>query len=100
MLRHIVMWRFKDEAEGKTKQQNMEYIKSRLLALKGVITEIKSIEIGMNINKGAAAYDMALVTEFEDEAALEAYQTNPKHVEVSEYVTKVRTDRAVADYIF
>ena len=100
MLRHIVMWRFKDEAEGKTKQQNMEYIKSRLLALKGVIPEIKSIEIGMNINEGTAAYDMALITKFENEAALEAYQTHPRHVEVSQYVSKVRTDRAVADYIF
>ena len=100
MLRHIVMWRFKDEAEGRTKQQNMEYIASKLLSLKGVIPEIKNIEIGMNINKGAAAYDMALITEFENEAALEAYQTHPKHVEVSEYVSKVRTDRAVADYMF
>ena len=29
MIRHVVMWRFADEAEGKTKQQNMEYIRDR-----------------------------------------------------------------------
>jgi Stress responsive A/B Barrel Domain len=100
MLKHIVMWRFKEEAEGKTKQQNMEYIKSRLYSLKDDIPEIKRIEVGINIKQGGAAYDMALVSEFENLAALERYQTNPKHVEVSEYVSKVRTDRAVVDYEF
>ncbi len=100
MIRHIVMWRFKDEAEGKTKQQNMEYVKARLYSLKEVIPEIKSLEVGINVRQCGAAYDMALVSEFEDLAALEWYQTNPKHVEVSEYVTRVRTDRAVVDYEF
>ncbi len=99
MLRHIVMWRFKGEAEGKTKQQNMDYVRSRLYSLKEVIPEIKSLEIGINVKQSGAAYDMALVSEFEDLAALERYRTNPKHVEISEYVTKVRTDRAVVDYI-
>lgn len=100
MIRHIVMWRFKEEAEEKTKQQNMEYVRSRLMSLKDMIPEIKSLEIGINIANGGAAYDMALVSEFEDEAALEAYRTHPNHVEVSEYVSKVRTDRAVVDYEF
>lgn len=100
MLKHIVMWRFKEEAEGRTKQQNMEYVRSRLYSLKEIIPEIKSLEVGINVKQGGAAFDMALVSEFEDLAALERYRTNPKHVEVSEYVTKVRTDRAVADYEF
>lgn len=99
MLKHIVMWRFKQQAEGRTKQQNMEYIKERLLALKGVIPEIRSIEIGFNVSGSDMAYDMALVTEFEDEASLNRYKNHPRHIEVSEYVSKVRTDRATADYI-
>lgn len=99
MIKHIVMWRFKDEAEGRTKQQNMEYIKERLLALVPVIPEIKSFEVGINIHSDAAAYDMALVSEFEDMAALERYKAHPMHVKVSQYVGKVRTERASVDYI-
>ncbi len=100
MLRHIVMWRFKDEAEGKTKLQNMEYIKERLLALKGVIPELRHIELGFNINESDMSYDMVLLAEFADQAALERYKNHPRHKEVSAYVSKVRTDRATADYIY
>lgn len=99
MIKHIVMWRFKEEAEGRTKQQNMEYIKDRLLALKGVIPEIKSFEVGINIHMDDAAYDMALISEFEDMNTLERYKAHPRHVEVSQYVSKVRTERATVDYI-
>jgi hypothetical protein len=99
MLRHIVMWRFKDEAEGKTKLENMEYAKEKLLALKGVIPEIRHIELGFNVSESDMAYDMVLIIEFADRDALGRYNIHPRHKEVSEYVTKVRTDRAVADYI-
>ena len=100
MLRHIVMWRFKDEAEGKTKLQNMEYIKERLLTLKGVIPELRHIELGFNVNESDMSYDMVLLTEFADQAALERYKNHPWHKEVSAYVSKVRTDRVTADYIY
>lgn len=100
MVKHIVMWRFKDEAEGRTKLENMELIKEKLCALKEIIPEIKSIEIGININKTDAAYDMILVSTFEDSLALERYVAHPRHKAVSQYVKKVRTDRAVTDYIF
>lgn len=100
MLRHIVMWRFKEEAEGKTKLQNMELIREKLLALKGVVPEIRRIDIGFNVSESDMAYDMVLITEFDDLAALGRYNSHPRHKEVSQYVTKVRTDRAVSDYIF
>ena len=33
MIRHIVMWQLKDEAEGKSKQENAAIIKKSLEAL-------------------------------------------------------------------
>jgi hypothetical protein len=100
MVRHIVMWRFKDSAEGRTKQENMQYIKERLYQLKDLIPEINSMEVGVNVNKSDAAYDMVLVSVFEDIEALERYEVHPEHRKVSEYVKKVRNERAVTDYIF
>lgn len=41
--------------------------------------------------------DLCLVSEFESKEALNAYQTNPLHVKVKEFVHKVVTDRAVTD---
>ena len=45
MIKHVVMWRFKEEAEGRTKLENMEELKRQLLALIPLIPEIKKMEI-------------------------------------------------------
>jgi hypothetical protein len=92
------MWRFKEEAEGRTKLQNMECIQEKLYALKSIIPDIRHMEIGLNINESDMAYDMVLTIEFDDLAGLSRYNSHPRHKEVSAYVTKVRTERAVADY--
>lgn len=99
MLKHIVMWKFKDFAENNSKNENMQIIKERLETLVGIIPEIKKLEIGVNINTSGFAYDMVLYSEFEDEKSLEIYKNHPEHVKVSEFVAKVRDGRTVVDYI-
>jgi hypothetical protein len=92
------MWKFKAEAEGKTKAENCRYIKERLEALPPIIPQLKKIEVGINFNPSAMAYDMALYSEFDSPEDLEIYQNHPDHKKVSEYVAKVREERAVVDY--
>lgn len=98
MLKHVVMWQFKDSAEGKTKAENCAYIKARLEALPAKIPSIRSLEVGINAYPGAMAFDMVLITEFETKDDLDLYAAHPDHVAVSEYVGKVRISRAVVDY--
>ncbi len=97
MIRHIVMWKFADYAEGRDRAANMEYIKERLLALKPIIKEIRRIEIGIDILSTDMSFDMALITEFASLKDLEVYKKHPEHVKVSEYVAGVRVARAVVD---
>lgn len=99
MLKHIVMWKLKEFAEGKNKMGNAKEIKSRLENLKGKINEIEVIEVGININNSVQSYDIVLYAEFKDEDALERYQKHPEHVKVGEFIGNVREDRVVADYI-
>lgn len=99
MIKHIVMWKLKDFAEGAGREENALKIKSMLEALKGKISQIKYLEVGINISKSPMAFDAVLVTEFENEQALEEYQKHPEHVKVSEFVGKVREDRKVVDYL-
>lgn len=99
MIRHIVLWKFRDEAEGHSKQENMAAIKASLLALKPIIPELLSMEIGEDLGIGRDPFDMALVTTFADADALAVYQHHPAHKAVSAFVSKVRTDRASADFI-
>ena len=97
MIRHVVMWRFADEAEGKTRQQNMEYIRDRLMALPPIIPQIKRMEIGIDIGRTDKSYDMMLLAEFESMEALAEYRDHPDHMAVSRYVGKVSIARVVAD---
>ena len=47
MFKHIVMWRFIDGANGKSKQEHALWAKESLEALVGVVPEIISLEVGM-----------------------------------------------------
>ncbi|KXS40789.1 MAG: Stress responsive A/B Barrel Domain-containing protein [Methanolobus sp. T82-4] len=99
MLKHVVMWKLKSGAEGRTKQENAELMKEKLENLQKMISEIEMIEVGININQSDAAFDVTLYSEFRDEEALVSYQKHPEHVRVADFVGKIVNERAVVDYI-
>ena len=98
MIKHIVFWRLKDSALGKSKIDNSLELKSVLEDLQNKIGTIKKIEVGININNSKAAYDVALYSEFDSREDLETYQKHPEHVKVFGFVNEIREDRAVVDY--
>jgi hypothetical protein len=100
MLKHIVMWQFKDEAEGKSKAENCLFIKKMLEALPARISFIRKLEVGINEYPSSMASDMVLITEFDTKEDLDLYSVHPDHVKVSEYVGKVRSSRSVVDFNF
>ena len=97
MIEHVVMWKFADTAEGKTREENMAIVRERLFALPAIIPEIKFMQIGRDVSRTEMSYDMMLVTRFESLEALHTYKVHPDHVAVSQYVKKVRTARVVLD---
>ena len=50
MLKHIVVWKLKDFAEGASKDENAHKMKALLEGLKKKIKVIKTLEVGININ--------------------------------------------------
>lgn len=98
MLKHIVMWKFMEHAEGKSRQENLDDVRERLLALSAIIPELKSMEIGQDAGVGRDPFDMVLITTFADADALDRYQHHPAHKAVSAYVSKVRMERACVDF--
>ena len=58
MIRHIVMWKFREGTEEKAN----EFL-TKLAALDGVIPQFKKCEVARNISKDN--YDAVLVSEFE-----------------------------------
>jgi len=98
MVKHIVMWKFKESAEGRSAAENMELVKDRLYALVGVIDEIKKMEVGIDISHKNGSMDLALITEFESAEALGVYAVHPEHLKVVDLVRKVTETRVVLDY--
>jgi len=100
MIKHIVMWKFKEEAEGKSKEENIQIIKNDLEALVGQISQIRSLEVGINKTEDKTAYDAVLVSTFDSMEDLKAYRDDPRHKKAAAYNKLCRLERAVVDYEF
>lgn len=98
MIKHIVMWKLKDNYNRMDKNEIAVKLKNELEGLKTKIPEIGKIEAGINFNPSDAAYDVVLYSEFESNEALSIYQKHPDHVKIAEFVSEVRTERCVVDY--
>lgn len=98
MLKHIVMWRFKDVAEGADKKANLLKAKSLLDALPRTIPSIMDFEVGIDILRSDQSFDLVLNSSFADQDALRTYQTHPDHVKVVEFLRKVQVTKNVVDY--
>lgn len=98
MVKHIVMWKLKEEALGKSKGHNAEKIKELLEALDNDIDGLLNIEVGVNICDSDQSFDVVLYSEFENQKSLDDYQKHPKHLEVGAFIVEVREDRVVVDY--
>ena len=70
MIRHIVMWKFREGTEEKANE---------------FLTKL-------------AALDAVLVSEFESMDDLNAYKVDPRHVAVSDICKSIRADRVAVDY--
>lgn len=92
MIRHVIMWKFKEGEE-----ENMKKFLSGLRALDGVIPEILRMETGVSCKDGNN-YDACLIADFADLDALERYKKDPRHVAVSQLCKSIRTDRGAVDF--
>lgn len=98
MIKHIVMWKLKNFAEGASKEENALLVKSKLEGLRKKIKQIKVLEVGFNLNTSATSYDIVLYAEFETPEDLNKYKTHPEQKKVGDFVSKVRLERKAIDY--
>jgi quinol monooxygenase YgiN len=98
MVKHIVFWTLKEQADGATREENARRVKAALEGLAGHIPGLLEIEVGIDFSRSEASYDVALYSTFTDRAALDAYQAHPEHRAVADLIGRVREKRAVVDY--
>lgn len=98
MIKHIVVWKLKESADGFSKKENAERMKAEILKMKESVPVIKHIEAGINILDAEDSFDVVLLAEFENEKDLQTYQNHPGHVKFKEFIKNLRTEKRSIDY--
>src|SRR6056297_2057926 len=102
MIRHVVMWKLKEEAEGASKEKNAEKMKLILEGLKINIDEIKNVEVGINISddddETGSNFDVVLISDFETELDYNMYTRNDHHKKALKFIKSVIEKRHFVDY--
>ena len=98
MMKHIVMWTLKEEANGQSASANAKVMTDMLQALPGLIPELRYLEVSTRIAQASPACDMVLYTEFDTQEDLDAYQIHPEHQKCVAFIKDVVADRRVVDY--
>jgi hypothetical protein len=95
------MWKLKEIAEGNDKIKNAKIIKEKLCELKNDIPEMLTVAVYIDgdIGKETENYDAVVILDVANQEDLKKYLDHPKHVEVAQFIGKVREKRAVLDTI-
>ena len=88
MVKHIILWKLKDEYSDSEKAEIKKGIKAGLEGLAGVIPGLVEIKVNADGRLASSNADVMLDSSFEDEAALAGYAVHPAHQEVAN--TRVR----------
>ena len=95
MLTHIVCFKYKptaSEADRRAHRQGL--LELSRLGFDGVL----DLSVGADLVRSARSYDTGLVVKFRDRAALDAYQVDPRHVEVARYGQSLCEHIVAADF--
>lgn len=98
MVKHIILWKLKEELSDSQKIEAKQNIKEKLEALVGQIDGLKSMHI---ITEGldSSSADIMMDSELTDVAALAAYQVNPLHQAVANNTVRPNVEiRLSMDY--
>ena len=95
MIKHVVMFKFKGTAEEKHAVAT-KFMES-LMKLPEEIPQLKSIEVGLNINP-AEYWDLVLTAEAENLEDVAIYSAHPSHQAAVSIIAPYKEDRACVDY--
>lgn len=96
MVKHVVFFRFKDNSP-----ESIGQIKDMLLSMKGNVSMIQNMEVGLDFLHSERSYDICLQVEVADRGHLVAYDKDSYHCDV---VKKYMFDKIISvvavDYEF
>ena len=89
MIVHISMAKYKDFAEGCSKQENIAKGKAMTEGLLQQVPTLKNIQVGVNILNGPTDYDVVSYSEYESMDAVMQTVKHPAHDALIAFLKKV-----------
>lgn len=97
-VKHVAMWRLREQAEGASRRTNGGKVKTKLELLSQKIPDIVELEVGLNLDASAGDYDVVLTVTFDGNAALRHFQENSIYQDVKAEIAKVSDAHHAVDY--
>ncbi len=101
MIKHIVLWKLKDNVGGRPKLDHALCLKEALENLNGKIPGMPLLEVGVHVKdseSGDDDADVILYAEFDNLESLENYYSHPEHVKIKPFAQSIRRERRVINY--
>lgn len=95
MVKHVVTFKFKGSAEER-KDVSKKFADA-LIQLPDDIEELKSIEVGININPDEN-WDLVLIATANSLEDIKIYSKHPAHIEAVKIIEPYKDSRACVDY--
>lgn len=86
MISHVVCFKMKPFALGKQKKDNLTILKEKVENLKKIIPLVKALNFEFT---ESGEYEAVAVMLFDSHADLEAYEENPDHIAVKNFISEV-----------
>ena len=93
MVKHIILWKLREELSAEEKETVKAGIKAGLEGLQGVVPGLQSVHVQTDGVLHSSSADVMLDCTLESPEALQGYAQHPAHQEVAN--TKVRPYTAV-----
>lgn len=98
MIRHIVWWTLKPEANGNKAEINAALIQKESAILHG-IPSARSVDVSSKIeNSTTVPCQVVLVSTHDSMKELDAYKADPAHIKFAKLITEVSESRNCIDY--
>ena len=99
MVKHIILWRLREDLSEAQKHETAQAIKQGLEGLKGQVPGLLDIHVQVDGRLESSNADIMLDSTLESAEALKGYAVHPAHVAVANGIVRPNTElRTCLDY--
>jgi Stress responsive A/B Barrel Domain len=97
MIRHVVLFRWTEQATGEQKQQ----MEAQVARLPSLVPSLRAFHAGTDLGVNQGNFDFAAAADFDDLDGYLAYRDHPDHrAIVSQFILPIAAQRAAVQYEF